>query len=253
MSSAISWAFGYVDKLMILEDDCVPSQDFFRLCAELLEKYKDDERIGMISAMNQLGQENSCNESYFFCNSGAIWAWATWKRAWNTYDFNMDFVKELDIKKIIKTSNFPRYYKRSLLNQLEDRYGSLQKGQKLSSWTFQFTVNKLLHSQLCIVPTVNLMTNIGLTGDSTHASSSLKQIPKGLQSIFYMDAYPMTFPVSHPKYVYSNDSFDARVWKKLGMSFGIALERKIESIYRQFVYGDKRRLIKKLKNKMTRS
>ena len=52
MYTGISWAFEYVDRLIILEDDCVPSQDCFIFFEELLEKYLNDERINMICGMN---------------------------------------------------------------------------------------------------------------------------------------------------------------------------------------------------------
>ena len=44
-SEGISWVFKYVDRVIILEDDCLPSKSFFWFCQELLEKYRDDEAI----------------------------------------------------------------------------------------------------------------------------------------------------------------------------------------------------------------
>ena len=38
-SQAISWAFETTDRLIVLEDDCLPSQSFFSYCEELLDKY----------------------------------------------------------------------------------------------------------------------------------------------------------------------------------------------------------------------
>ena len=52
VSSGITWVFENVDRAIILEHDCLPSQDFFRFCEELLEKYKDDERFMHISGDN---------------------------------------------------------------------------------------------------------------------------------------------------------------------------------------------------------
>lgn len=253
MSSAITWAFEYVDRLMILEDDCVPGDDFFPFCEELLEKYKDDQRISMISAMNHLETyENHDGDSYLFCNSGAIWAWATWKRQWDLYDFNMPFMKETNALEKIRTSSYPSYYKRDLIVQGKDRFAKLQSGQKLTSWTFQYNMIRFLNHQLTIVPRVNLMSNVGLTAESTHASGNIKQIPKGLQSIFYMKTAQMFFPMKHPKYVYCDDQFDRRVWKKMGMTRSVAAYRKVESICRQLVFGGGKKLFMKLKKKLCR-
>lgn len=251
MSSAISWAFEYVDRLMILEDDCVPGYDFFPFCEELLEKYKDDQRISMISAMNHLGEYINYNDdSYIFCNSGAIWAWATWKRVWCMYDFNMSFMKEININKMIKTSSYPLYYKCDLIAQGHDRFMKLKKGQKLSSWTFQYNMIRFLNHQLTIVPCVNLMTNVGLTGESTHASSNIMQIPKGIQSLFYMKIGNLKRPIKHPKYIYCDDEFDRMVWKKLGMQKHVDIYRRVESVFRRFIYGDRKKLFQKVKKKI---
>lgn len=250
MSSAITWAFEYVERLMILEDDCVPGQDFFEFCSVLLEKYKDDSRISMISAMNHLEHYKNCdNDSYIFCNSGAIWAWATWKREWELYDFEMKFMRETDVFDKIRKSSYPRYYKNDLIFQGKNRFQCLEKGGKLSSWTFQYNMIRFLNHQLTIVPCVNLMSNVGLTGESTHASSSIKQIPKGLQSIFYMETGKMNFPLRHPRSMYCDDAFDRKVWRKLGMNKTTAVFRKIESIIRQLIYGNKKKLLTKLKIK----
>ena len=91
MYSGISWAFEHVDRLIILEDDCVPHPDFFKMCEELLEMYKDDNRIHMINAMNHLGVYEDTPNSYFF-GPGCCWGWATWKRAWNNMDFALSFM-----------------------------------------------------------------------------------------------------------------------------------------------------------------
>lgn len=250
MSSAITWAFSYVDRLMILEDDCVPGQDFFPFAQELLERYKDDKRISMISAMNHLGAYPEGDDSYLFCNSGAIWAWATWKRQWDLYDFEMKFMESVDVLEKIRSSNYPSYYKQDLIAQGKDRYTRLRSGQKLTSWTFQWNILRFLNHQLTIVPRVNLMSNVGLSSESTHAVSSLQQIPKGLQSIFYMESGRLACPLQHPQHMCCDDAFDRAVWHKLGMPLPIAIHRKIAGIIRQLVYGDKKKLFGKLKKKL---
>ena len=52
---AQKWMFEKEDRGIVLEDDDVVSDSFFYFCEELLEKYKDDERINMICGMNHLG------------------------------------------------------------------------------------------------------------------------------------------------------------------------------------------------------
>jgi hypothetical protein len=49
MNSGISWAFEHVDRLVIIEDDCVPGDSFLIFYKEMLEKYLHNERIIIIS------------------------------------------------------------------------------------------------------------------------------------------------------------------------------------------------------------
>jgi hypothetical protein len=52
VSSAIDWFYENEEMRLILEDDCLPSQDFFRFCDLMLNKYKDDNRIRFITGFN---------------------------------------------------------------------------------------------------------------------------------------------------------------------------------------------------------
>ena len=204
----------------------------------------------MISGMNHLDTyENHNKDSYIFCNSGAIWGWATWKREWQYYDFEMKFVKEVNAFDKIKKSNYPAYYKRDLIKQGKNRLKVVESGGKLSSWTFQFNMIRFLQHQLTIVPAVNMISNVGLTGEATHASSSLRMIPRGLHRIFFMKQHSIEFPLNHPQDTYCDDEFDKKVWKIMGMPRHIAIHRKLSSIIRRIFFGGIGEL-KKMFNKL---
>ena len=63
---AHKWAFSIVDKCIILEDDFVANDSFFRFCKELLDKYENDERINHICGMNMLGEYKDYPYDYVF-------------------------------------------------------------------------------------------------------------------------------------------------------------------------------------------
>ena len=89
VSSAIDWFFENIEEGIILEDDCLPAQSFFGYCEELLEKFREDGRISVISGDNfQFGWRNT-SDSYYFSKNCHIWGWATWRRAWERYDVEM--------------------------------------------------------------------------------------------------------------------------------------------------------------------
>jgi hypothetical protein len=90
-ANAISWFFDNVKEGIILEDDCVPDTTFFEYCSILLEKYRDDNRISIISGTNIDKQKyfSPKSESYFFSVFPLTWGWATWKRNWDNFDFQI--------------------------------------------------------------------------------------------------------------------------------------------------------------------
>ena len=46
--TGITWFFNQVETGIVMEDDCLPHPDFFGYCEELLNRYKDDERVYFI-------------------------------------------------------------------------------------------------------------------------------------------------------------------------------------------------------------
>ncbi len=95
VSSGLDWVFSNVEEAIILEDDCVPHLTFFPFCEELLEKYRYDTRIASISGQNvQFGRERT-NYSYYFSRYNHCWGWATWRRAWQHFDFDMKLWPEI--------------------------------------------------------------------------------------------------------------------------------------------------------------
>ena len=88
MASGLSWAFQQSEELIILEDDCLPHPSFFGFCDQLLDRYRNDERIMMISGVNFQPAPNSPH-SYYFSRWPHIWGWASWRRAWNHFDVDV--------------------------------------------------------------------------------------------------------------------------------------------------------------------
>ena len=87
VSSGLSWIFDHVEEAIILEDDCLPSVGFFSYCEELLERYRHDTRVGIISGNNFVYPKIKTDYSYYFSRYPHIWGWATWRRSWEKYDF----------------------------------------------------------------------------------------------------------------------------------------------------------------------
>jgi hypothetical protein len=155
VSSAINWFFENVEQGIILEDDCLPSQSFFRFCQEMLEKYKDDERIMQISGTN-VEVKSKIQESYFFSRCFNAWGWATWKRAWKLYDVEMkDWKSSLSHSKKIRNKQFPfsDFYGRRIIRKIISG--------ELNTWDYQWIFYCLVNNSFSIIPKNNLITNLG--------------------------------------------------------------------------------------------
>ena len=166
--SAISWAFQYADRLIILEDDCIPTVAFFDYCNYLLEKYKDDARVRHISGYSQFPNCKAFdNVDYIFTQYAPTWGWATWKRVWDNFDMH-----ERIIKPFFRNGGFTNQFS----TQKEANFFNNYYWQRPSplfevthSWDYQYAVHSKINGALSIVPSKNLIRYIGMEG--THPAS----------------------------------------------------------------------------------
>ncbi len=162
--TGLNWAFSLVEEAIILEDDCLPDQTFFRFCQELLQYYRDDERVMMICGTNLLGRWNDDQPlSYHFTHYDWVWGWASWRRAWCHNDANISLwgLQETKDKigNILKTE---KYYKLRAMT-FEQAYRN-----KVVAWDYQWACSRLIQGGLAIVPSVNLVANLGYGINATH-------------------------------------------------------------------------------------
>ncbi len=247
--TGISNAFKTEDRLIIIEDDIVVTPDFFRFCNELLEKYKDDERIHRISGMCHMGEYTKSPYSYGFTNISSCWGWATWKRVWEDMDYEMSFMEDTYAMECFRKNYRYKNDAKTFVKRGEDRRKILLNGGRLTAWTYQFSMGGRLNNRLDITPTKNLITCIGLTDDSGHASNSIKKISKGLQPVFFGKTYPMDTPIKHPKYIMEDVDMEKAIIKIMGWTPWLKISRRIESLARQIIFAEKGEM-KKLFNKL---
>lgn len=148
----IKWFFENETEGIILEHDCLPSSDFFGYCQELLERFRDDDRIGIISGTNFTPQ-SSQQKSYHASKYTHIWGWASWRRTIQKYDLelNIDDPKELINSTFVSKSE--RNYWTTILQQLNRN--------ELMTWDYFLAFSIWKHKMVNIIPSRNLVSNIG--------------------------------------------------------------------------------------------
>lgn len=160
VSQGIDWFFAQESEGIILEDDVLPHPSFFEFCEAMLEKYREDVQVMHISGYTFIEEPSARTRDYLFSRFGTVWGWATWRRAWQCYDVSMQNW-ETHLKKIRKA--FPR----SVWEKRLELYRNLADG-KIDTWDYQWTFWRLVHDGLSIVPTQNMVENIGFSDTATH-------------------------------------------------------------------------------------
>lgn len=232
-----------VDRCIYLEDDYLPSLSFFPYCKELLDYYENDLRILGITGMNYLGTYNRPDADYFFSGEGCVWGTAIWKRTYEMYQkkaykssaYTIDAV--VDVAKARKPG-----YERTILGYANDDY---YEGHIPGS-EFKRNLLRFSQNQLFVVPSKNMICNIGYGDNSAH-SDELRKLPKSSQRMFDQETYELEFPIKHPEYVVCDLEYERRVNRILGSGHPIIrFKRKIERAARLIAFGDIRGLLRKI-------
>ncbi len=195
---ALNKVFKKYDRVIVLEDDCIPNRSFFKFCNLLLEKYKEDNRISQISGNNFLNFKKYKRrniDSYFFSNFTSSWGWATWKNRWQgVYDKEIHLwpliKKEKWLKDIFNSQKSYDFWTKAF----DRRYKNLD-----DDWDRPWTLANLINNRLNIFPNKNLISNIGDDKAALHSN------PKKWNNLKLEN---MKFPLIHPKIIHCDKNVD---------------------------------------------
>jgi hypothetical protein len=209
VSTAIDWFFSQETEGIILEDDCLPDPSFFFYAEELLERYRNDKRIMVISGNHFHGDEYRPQKSYLFSRYNHCWGWATWARAWQYYDHDMRLWPALrDSNWLLTVGDGSRKFQRYWTRIFDMAYS-----EQVNSWAYRWTFSCWSQSGLSILPAYNLVKNIGFNTDGTHTQNNSDWLSS-------LPVRELNMPMSHPSEMirdYVADSWtDTRVFKIRG-------------------------------------
>jgi hypothetical protein len=239
------WAFSMADKCIVLEDDVVPSLSFFPFCKEMLDKYENDERITMVAGFNTDETTVGIPYDYIFTSVFSIWGWASWRRVVDKWDGDYSFMNDEFNKNQLAALVKERKYRRDFMKMCHDHATSGRQYFESIFWSCM-----LMNNGLAIMPTRNLINNVGATADSTHYSA-LKTMPRRLQKIFTMKRYELSFPLRHPKYVMENVEFKEHFYKAQAWGHPwIKIGRSFEELWLNIRYGNITQIFKSLKKRI---
>jgi hypothetical protein len=211
IQTGLSWAFERVTEAIILEDDCVAHPSFFEFCRVLLERYRWEERVGLICGTNFQGGKRAASPSYFFSRYPLLWGWATWQRTWDRYEPDIvtwDSVRETSWLADFLGDSIASAYWRHIFDEV--RAG-------LDTWDYSMTFSFWRAGLLAAHPNQNLVRNIGFGPDATHTRD-------GTSALGNMRVEEIRFPLVHPSLVERATAPDVRTEQIL---FSGALKQKL--------------------------
>lgn len=214
--TGIDWCFEHVDRLIILEDDCIPADSFYEFCGELLERYENDTRVNAISGFLRCGKVDNAAYDYVFSHSAAGLGWATWKRAWwearDIYNLKLEEYEELLQKyKSTVESYYPSYkdYCKKAINLRRREI----VGNKLISWENIWGLSMVFHNQVTISPKVNMIRYAGVAEGATHSHQDIRLLPKAMRKMFTQAAFDIHSPLNHPPFIVRDLQYEEKDYK----------------------------------------
>lgn len=197
--TGLDLVFNSVEMAIILEDDVLPDQTFFKFCEDLLAHHYANSEVALVSGYNFAPVKNR-DADYFFSNSTYIWGWATWARTWKSFRSAAQ-VEEWSPEEI-------NTLEKSFASQLQARdFLSMMKIAKdLNTWDISFAVWIRQAGLKTIVPFSNLVDNIGFGPSATHTK---------------FEAFDAQAPVSglsrsviHPRSLEVNQKHEKNMWRR---------------------------------------
>lgn len=196
ISSGLTAVFQQHEAAIVLEDDCVPDLSFFAYCDELLDRYFDDVRVGLIGGTSRLRGRRASDHSYDFSDDIRIWGWATWRRTWGGFIESGDLDGSWSpAEHDAFLARFPSGPRRNAMRKM------LARAHHLDSWALPFAVHCSSRNYLSTVPEVNLVENVGFGSRSTHTTFE--------DFVSQVRSQEISFPLRHPDRVIHNPVVDS--------------------------------------------
>jgi hypothetical protein len=169
--TAIEWAFQFEEALVILEDDLEISSELFVYFANQLQNISNDSKVLMSSGSNVFRGESKDVLSGH-SNYPIVWGWLTTKNKWQVIR-NGIFIQELNFEKPL-----PRTVKIFLETGRIRALSGL-----IDAWDVPLAAFMKAKGYKSLIPSRNLVSNIGFDRNATHTTSNVWPLGVGLEKL----------------------------------------------------------------------
>ena len=171
----------------------LPSDSFFRFAGDLLARYEAHPEVMHVAGTNITPRPEAA-ASYLFSRLVPVWGWATWRRAWRHFDFEMRDWPALR----------PQLAQRNIFGHMTEEYLQILNRcfqQDLRAWGPKWSYSCLANQGLSILPAVNLVDNIGYGVDAVHTKQARNPFA-------HIGRTELDDELVHPATMASDPSFD---------------------------------------------
>jgi len=148
-------------QVIVFEDDLITSPHTLSYFNDALNRYRNEDKVMHIGAYMYNLKENTLPQSFFY-RAATSWGWATWDRAWQHFEPNIDvLIPQFDAK---KRAAFSIDHTMNFWKQIQDF-----KNGKNNSWAIRWYASIFLRGGLTLNPTHSLVNNIGHDGTGVHS------------------------------------------------------------------------------------
>jgi hypothetical protein len=168
-------------QAIVFEDDLITSPYTLRYFNDALVRYQKEDQVMHIGAYMYplpIVESEQLPETFFF-RAATSWGWATWARAWQQFNPDVEaLMKQFDAEKI---HQFSIEGSMNFWKQMQEL-----KAGKNNSWAIRWYASIFLKGGLTLNPAHSLVSNIGHDGSGVHS---------GINEIYNVSISPQ--PVKH--------------------------------------------------------
>lgn len=172
MIGNIDWFFESNDFGIILEDDCVPNEDFFRIVGSALVEIPENSKNISISGSDYFPNKLNSNQTKFRESIfPQVWGWGTWAKQWKKYEL------EIPDREIIVSSaanllfgdrfSIKKKYFENIFNM---RFQEINSG-RIDTWDYSLMATAWRLGLTSLQINGNLIVNSGFGSLATHTKN----------------------------------------------------------------------------------
>ena len=198
LKGALDWVFSCEPEAIVLEDDCVPTSAFFSFCDQMIDRYRENNKVWCVSGVNYLDYVPK-DADYFFSQYHFMYGWASWRSRWEQIRWG-----DLPVDTLLQSNHFNELFKTRWQTKYRKRElkGVKKFVNETNCWDYAIGIEMDYHHAVTVHPKEHLVTCVGMIGEHSYIS---QETMFHKRSVCKDDTYLIKH---HPKLVEADMEYD---------------------------------------------